>query len=227
MTHSSLLPDRFNPVLNQAESADEFVIADVERKQIDVVREGCGGNQHIGDRGAMAEAVAMKQFRKAERDDGINGNNRNSGQLLHGVFQRDFVALACLNLCNRNRRDCDVVEPNTIKHFLHLIILEKKFNNHVSIANERAYRHAIFRISLREIFLPFHKPKSSRNSFSDLNVPLGISFRNVSGFLAMDFFFFVLVALAAFITKFFRRYGHFMFSNKGISCPQYSDNLVI
>lgn len=204
MTHSSLLPDRFDPVLNQPESADEFVIAEVERKQFDVVRERCGSDQHIGYGGAMAEAVAMKQFRKAERNDSINGNHRNGGQLFHGVIKRKFVALTRLYLCNCYRRNCDVVKAKAQKLLHYFRSVEKKLDHDIGIAENR-HRHAIFRISLREIFLPFHKPASSRNSFSDLNVPLGISFRNGFGFRVADFFFFVFNPLAVFIRNFFSK----------------------
>lgn len=217
MNHSPFLPHWFNAVLNQAKSRDKSVIADIERKQFDVVRERYGSNQYIGYGRAMTKAVMMKQFRKAKRDDRINGDYGNSRQLFHRVPKRTFVALTHLNLGNCYRRDRDVIKAESKKLVNYFRSVEKELNHHVGIA-EHGHRHAIFRISLREIFLPFHKPASARNSFSDLKVPLGISFRNGCGFGVTGFFFFVLAAVDAFIgRKFFFKDRNFnVFKNEDL-----------
>jgi hypothetical protein len=158
----------------------------------------------------VTEAIAMKQFRKAKRDDSVNRNYGNSGQPFHCTLQRNFAGLAHLNFGNRYGGDRDIIEPSAFKHLFYREISKEKFNDHVSIAHERIYRHAIFLISFREIFLPFNKPKSSRNSFSDLKVPLGISFKKGLRLAAFDFFLLLSALTTDFIKIFFQKYRHSM-----------------
>jgi len=147
----------------------------VKRVKFNIKMKSSGCNEHIANERPVAQTICTHQIAKTRR---YGLGNRKNCKLFKMIFnQWNLILVQCpvIELANCNRANTKIIDSYAQAVLFYFLMIFKKLYNNIGITHYRLiFRHACSLIFSILISRSFHKPHIDKNSFSDVNLPLGI-----------------------------------------------------